>query len=94
MIAGFRHKGLGRFFRRGDTRGIDSRHAAKLRRILSLLQHAEGLGDLRPFVFLRLHPLKGGMWGRWAVDVSGNWRVTFSVNADGEFEQLDYEDYH
>ncbi|MGH7342033.1 MAG: type II toxin-antitoxin system RelE/ParE family toxin, partial [Candidatus Rokuibacteriota bacterium] len=54
----------------------------------------EGLNDLRPFVFLRLHPLKGDQRGRWAVDVSGNWRITFSVNADGEFDELDYEDYH
>ena len=25
---------------------------------------------------------------------SGNWRLTFSVNADGEFDEVDYEDYH
>ena len=43
---------------------------------------------------LSLHPLKGDQGGRWAVDVSGNWRITFSVNADGEFDELDYEDYH
>jgi proteic killer suppression protein len=43
---------------------------------------------------LRLHPLKGDQGGRWAVDVSGNWRITFSVNADGAFDELDYEDYH
>lgn len=94
MIASFRHKGLRLFFGRGDARGIDPRHAQRLRLVLSLLQQAEGLGQLRPFVFLRLHPLKGDRRGRWAVDVSGNWRVTFSVNADGEFEKLDYEDYH
>ena len=94
MIVGFRHKGLGRFFRQGDARGIDPRHVPKLRRVLSVLHQAERLEDLRSFVFLRLHPLKGRMRGRWAVDVSGNWRIAFSVNADGEFENLDYEDYH
>lgn len=62
--------------------------------MLSVLHQAEELEDLRPFVFLRLHPLKGDRRGRWAVDVSGNWRITFSVNDDGEFDQLDYEDYH
>ena len=94
MIVGFRHKGLRRFFGRGDVRGIDPRHAQRLRRVLSLLQQAEALEDLRPFVFLRLHPLKGDRRGRWAVDVSGNWRITFSANARGEFDHLDYEDYH
>ena len=43
---------------------------------------------------LRLHPLKGDESGRWAVDVSGNGRITFLVNAEGEFDELDYEDYH
>ena len=62
--------------------------------MLSLLQQAEGLKELRPFAFLRLHLLKGDQRGRWAVNVSGNWRITFSVNADGEFDELDYEDYH
>jgi len=94
VIVGFRHKGLRRFFGRGDVRGIDPRHVRKLRRVLSLLQQAKRVNDLRPFAFLRLHPLKGDRRGKWAIDVSGNWRITFSVTSDGEFDELDYEDYH
>jgi len=41
----------------------------------------------------RLHPLKGGMAGRWVITVSGNWRVTFEFR-DGNAYVLDYEDYH
>jgi len=42
---------------------------------------------------LRLHPLKGRAKGRWAVQVSGNWRVTFAfVGKDAS--GVDYEDYH
>ena len=41
----------------------------------------------------RLHPLKGDMQGRWAITVSGNWRVTFEFR-DGNAHVLDYEDYH
>ena len=42
---------------------------------------------------LDLHPLKGDQKGRWAVKVSGNWRLTFGfVGKDGE--KVDYEDYH
>lgn len=41
----------------------------------------------------RLHPLKGEMSGRWAIAVSGNWRVTFEFR-DGNAHVLDYEDYH
>ena len=41
----------------------------------------------------RLHPLKGGALGRWAIWVSGNWRLTFEFR-DGNSQLLDYEDYH
>ncbi len=37
MIAGFRHKGLERFHRTGNTSGINAQHAAKLRRLLTAL---------------------------------------------------------
>jgi len=41
----------------------------------------------------RLHPLKGGMKGRWSIAVNGNWRVIFEFK-DGNVYVLDYEDYH
>ena len=41
----------------------------------------------------RLHPLKGGLAGRWAITVNGNWRVTFEFR-EGNAYVLDYEDYH
>lgn len=40
-----------------------------------------------------LHTLKGDRRGRWAVSVSGNWRVTFEFR-DGNAYAVDYEDYH
>ncbi len=41
----------------------------------------------------RLHPLKGGLKGRFAVAVSDNWRVTFRFE-DGHAVEIDYLDYH
>jgi len=40
-----------------------------------------------------LHDLTGNYKGRWAVSVSGNWRITFEFN-DGDAYVVDYEDYH
>lgn len=40
-----------------------------------------------------LHPLKGKLAGRWAVKVSGNWRVIFRFDA-GDAYVVDYVDYH
>ena len=42
---------------------------------------------------LRLHELKGNRANRWAVDVSGNWRVTFRFEGQ-DAEEVNYEDYH
>jgi proteic killer suppression protein len=67
-------------------------HVAKLVRILTALDRSsepEGM-DLPGF---QLHRLKGGMTGRFAVSVSGNWRVTFRFEG-GHAVEIDYLDYH
>ncbi len=42
---------------------------------------------------LGLHPLKGIRHGTWAVNVSGNWRVTFRFDGP-DVTDVDYQDYH
>jgi len=41
----------------------------------------------------RLHPLHGEPEGHWAVDVSGNWRLTFAFEGV-DAVLVDYRDYH
>ena len=91
-IRSFRHKGLERWFLRGDRSGIAPKHAERLRLILGRLHAANAPRDLA-LPGLRLHPLRWPGAGRWAVWVSGNWRVTFAfVGKDAH--GVDYEDYH
>lgn len=92
MIVSFRHKGLETFHRTGSTRGIQAAHAGKLRRILGLLDVAQGPQDMNVPSF-KLHPLKGGLAGHWSVWVNGNWRMTFRFVEPG-VELVDYQDYH
>ncbi|MCL1861929.1 MAG: type II toxin-antitoxin system RelE/ParE family toxin [Proteobacteria bacterium] len=92
MIVSFRHKGLETFYRTSSVRGIQAAHAAKLNRILGLLDVATGLVDLSIPAF-KLHPLKGDLQGHWAVWVNGNWRVTFRF-VGTDVELVDYQDYH
>ena len=40
-----------------------------------------------------LHPLKGNLEGHWAVQVSGNWRLTFAFEGEDAI-LVDYKDYH
>ena len=92
MITSFRHKGLETFYRTGSTRGIQAKHAGKLRNILGLLDVAAGPEDMALPSF-RLYALKGDMKGQWSVWVNGNWRVTFRF-AGRNVELLNYQDYH
>lgn len=92
MIRSFKHKGLRLFFESGKTSGIQTQHANKLRLILGRLHAAQELKDM-DLPGLRLHELKGNRSGTWAVDVSGNWRITFRFEGE-DAEVVDYEDYH
>ncbi len=92
MIVSFRHKGLETFYRTGSTRGIQAAHASKLRRILGLLDVAQGPQDMKVPSF-KLHPLKGDLAGHWSVWVNGNWRMTFRF-VESDVELVDYQDYH
>ena len=91
-ILGFRHKGLERFFLRGITACIQAKHGKRLRLILARLNVAVEPRDVA-LPGLHMHALKGNRKGTWAVDVSGNWRVTFKFSGP-DVEDVDYEDYH
>ncbi|HEX7047875.1 MAG TPA: type II toxin-antitoxin system RelE/ParE family toxin [Gammaproteobacteria bacterium] len=92
MIKSFRHKGLSRFFEAGIAKGVQPRHSARLRMLLAALETAHDVSDMEVPGF-GLHALKGNQKGRWAVSVSGNWRMTFEFK-DGNSYHVDYEDYH
>ena len=92
MIRSFTHKGLELFFATGRTSGIQAMHAKRLRLILAQLHQAKSVQDMN-IPTLRLHRLKGGRKGLWAVTVQANWRLTFRFAA-GDAEIVDYEDYH
>ena len=92
MIKSFKHKGLERFFRTGDFRGIQAQHAPRLERLLDALDSATDVAELNvPGWFL--YRLKGDLKNLWSVRVSGNWRLTF-VFQDGDAEIVNLEDYH
>ena len=92
MIKSFRHRGLKRFYETGSLSGIQARHAPRLRLQLAALDTAQPVDDM-DIPGYRLHRLQGKLHRRWAIRVSGNWRLTFAF-ADGDIHVLDYEDYH
>ena len=92
MIASFAHKGLERFYRTGDTRGIQAKHAERLQRILDALD-AAGRPDDMDLPGYALHRLEPRRLSLYAVKVSGNWRVSFRFT-DGNAEIVNYLDYY
>ncbi len=92
MIKSFSHKGIRKFYDTGSRAGIQAAHAPKLARQLARLNQATLPADMNVPGW-KLHPLKGGLAGQWALSVSGNWRLIFRFS-DGDVFNVDYEDYH
>ena len=92
MIKHFQHKGLERFFHRGETKGIKAQHQQRIQRILDLLDDASEPQELAIHGMF-LHPLKGDRKGQWAMTVSGNWRITFAFDGE-DVIVVNLEDYH
>ena len=90
-ILNFRHKGLELFFTRGNSAGIQAKHAARLRLILGRLHAAAELRDMT-LPGLHLHRLTGDRRGTWSFIVSGNWRITSELSGP-DVKDVNYEDY-
>ena len=88
----FAHKGLRRFYERGDVRGLNAAHVARVRRLLTALQDASSPQDMA-LPGCRLHQLTGDRSGQWSVRASGNWRIVFRF-VDGVAVDVDLIDYH
>jgi len=92
MIKGFCHKGLKKFYLRGTRAGIQPSHATRLARQLARLNSAASPMDMN-LPGWNLHPLKGDLAEKWAVNVNGNWRLIFNFE-NGDAFGIDYDDYH
>jgi len=95
QIASVRHKGLRRFFAQGDASGLPAPYLGKIHKMIAYLQDASGVDELKTIPAWHAHILTGSRKGVWALHVSPNWRLTFSVDATtDEIVNLDLEDYH
>jgi len=92
MIKSFKHKGLERLFTKGDLRGVPAQSAARIERMLDLLDAVTKPEDMN-LPGYKFHALKGDRAGQFAVTVTGNWRIVFCFD-DGDAAEVSFEDYH
>ncbi|WP_428332383.1 type II toxin-antitoxin system RelE/ParE family toxin [Novosphingobium sp.] len=93
MIASFRNKALRQLWEQGDSSKLPVPNVARVERVLARLDSAVTPDDMNLPGF-RFHGLQGKP-RRYAVDASGNYRVTFGWDtAGGDAVDIDIEDYH
>jgi len=92
VIRSFRDKALERFFETGDGRRLSVQNTRRIANILRALDDASRPEDLKLPGF-RFHALAGRDKGRYAVNVSGSWRIAFGW-AEGDATDVDLGDYH
>ena len=92
MTRTFRHRGLKRFYDRGDRSQVFSDRVDRIEDILARLDVAVTPSEL-DLPGYALHPLKGKLKGFWALKVSGNWRIIFRLK-DGDVFDVNLIDYH
>jgi proteic killer suppression protein len=91
VIRNFLSKALRVFFESDDGSKLPVPNAARVRRQLNALDAATKPEQMA-FPGWRYHPLKGKP-KRYAVDASGNYRLTFGFTGEDAID-VDLEDYH
>jgi proteic killer suppression protein len=92
MIRSFKDRGLEQFAETGDASKLSVQNPDRIRRILAQLDAAVRPEEMNT-PGLRFHALSGDRKGLYAVNASGNWRVTFGWDGEDAIN-LDLEDYH
>lgn len=92
MIRSICGKVLRRFFETGDRSKLSIANISRLETMLQALDDAEMPEDMN-FPGWRFHALKGELKGRYAVSVSGNWRLTFAWDRHHAIN-VNLEDYN
>lgn len=91
MIRSFRSKALKRLATDGDPSKLPVPNVSRVERVLSASEIATAPQQMA-IPGWRFHPLKGKPQ-RYAVDASGNFRITFGFKGQDAID-VDLEDYH
>jgi proteic killer suppression protein len=91
-IDSIRHKALRRLVEKGSARGVIE--AERVIDMIAFLVSSSSLDELSVPPNFGFHPLTGDRKGSYAMTVTKNWRLTFTMVDDSTIADLDLEDYH
>ncbi|WAC61473.1 type II toxin-antitoxin system RelE/ParE family toxin [Brevundimonas sp. SL130] len=78
----------------GDSvKGLKPQDAKKIRRQIAAIEAAATPKQIASMPGWKVHELTPGYPGKWAMTVTGNYRLTFQF-VGGEAHDLAFEDYH
>ena len=89
-IEGITHKALRRYVETGKPKGLPGDLVDRLFKMINFIIDAETLDELSVPPNYGLHPLTGDRAGTWAMTVTRNWRLTFSIDEQGAVMDLDW----
>lgn len=92
IIESIRHKALRRLAETGRAKGVIE--PERMVRMLAYIAAAETVDELALPPNFGFHPLTGDRAGAFAMTVTRNWRLTFTMPEPGVVADLDLEDYH
>ncbi len=89
------HRPLQRFVEQEDSRGLPPGLLTKLASIIVFLDSMKSEDEMLTLKVWKPHKLSGSRKDTWSLSVSGNWRITFKIDAHAnEIYDLNFEDYH
>ncbi|MFT4076845.1 MAG: type II toxin-antitoxin system RelE/ParE family toxin [Asticcacaulis sp.] len=91
-IESITHKALRNLIEKGKVKGVIE--ADRVIDMIAFLVSASGLAELDVPPNFSFHALTGDRKGTYAMTVTKNWRLTFTITDDDTITDLDLEDYH
>lgn len=91
-IESIRDKKLRRFIETDNAKGIIE--PERIRKMIALILIARSIDDLSVPPNFGFHALTGDRAGTYAMTVTRNWRLTFTMADELMIADLDLEDYH
>lgn len=91
-IESIRHKALRKFAETGKAKGVAE--PERIARMLAFIAAAVSVDDLETPPNFGFHSLTGNRGNTYAMTVTRNWRLTFTLLDEQTIANLDLEDYH